>query len=39
MVKKRQADPGAEARTEIPVTPGSGNVFADLGFVEPEEES
>ena len=24
--------------TEIPVTPGSGNVFADLGFAEPEEE-
>ena len=23
---------------EIPVTPGSGNVFADLGFAEPEEE-
>ncbi len=22
----------------IPVTPGSGNVFADLGFEEPEEE-
>lgn len=22
----------------IPVTPGSGNVFADLGFAEPEEE-
>jgi predicted XRE-type DNA-binding protein len=30
MVKKREA--------EIPVTPSSGNVFADLGFVEPEEE-
>jgi len=30
MVKKREA--------EIPVTPGSGNVFADLGFAEPEEE-
>jgi predicted XRE-type DNA-binding protein len=30
MVKKRDA--------EIPVTPGSGNVFADLGFAEPEEE-
>ena len=30
MVKKRKA--------EIPVTPGSGNVFADLGFAEPEEE-
>lgn len=23
---------------EIPVTPSSGNVFADLGFAEPEEE-
>lgn len=31
MVKKR----GAEA---IPVTESSGNVFADLGFAEPEEE-
>lgn len=30
MVKKRDA--------EIPVTSGSGNVFADLGFAEPEEE-
>lgn len=30
MVKKRKA--------EIPVTPGSGNVFADLGFAEAEEE-
>jgi predicted XRE-type DNA-binding protein len=30
MVKKREA--------EIPVTPSSGNVFADLGFAEPEEE-
>ena len=30
MVEKRE--------TEIPVTPGSGNVFADLGFPEPEEE-
>ena len=30
MVEKRDA--------EIPVTPGSGNVFADLGFAEPEEE-
>ncbi len=30
MVKKR--------KTEIPVTAGSGNVFADLGFAEPEEE-
>jgi predicted XRE-type DNA-binding protein len=25
-------------QTEITVTPGSGNVFADLGFAEPEEE-
>jgi predicted XRE-type DNA-binding protein len=24
--------------TEIPVHPSSGNVFADLGFAEPEEE-
>jgi predicted XRE-type DNA-binding protein len=30
MVKKRQAD--------IPVTAGSGNVFADLGVPAPEEE-
>jgi predicted XRE-type DNA-binding protein len=30
MVKKRKAD--------IPVTASSGNVFADLGFAEPEEE-
>lgn len=30
MVKKRKSN--------IPVTPGSGNVFADLGFAEPEEE-
>jgi predicted XRE-type DNA-binding protein len=30
MVKKRQA--------KIRVTPGSGNVFADLGLPEPEEE-
>lgn len=30
MVKKQK--PG------IAVTPGSGNVFADLGFAEPEEE-
>lgn len=30
MVKKREA--------EIPVTLSSGNVFADLGFGEPEEE-
>jgi predicted XRE-type DNA-binding protein len=25
-------------REKIPVTPGSGNVFADLGLPEPEEE-
>jgi predicted XRE-type DNA-binding protein len=30
MVKKREA--------EIPVTPSSGNVFADMGLPEPEEE-
>jgi predicted XRE-type DNA-binding protein len=30
MVKKQE--------TAITVTPGSGNVFADLGFAEPEEE-
>jgi predicted XRE-type DNA-binding protein len=30
MVKKRKA--------HIPVTAGSGNVFADLGFAEPEDE-
>jgi predicted XRE-type DNA-binding protein len=30
MVTKRQP--------EIPVTPSSGNVFADLGFAEPEDE-
>jgi hypothetical protein len=23
---------------DIPVTPGSGHVFADLGFAEPEDE-
>ena len=26
------------AEDEIPVTEGSGNVFADLGFADPEEE-
>jgi predicted XRE-type DNA-binding protein len=31
MVKKRETK-------DIAVTEGSGNVFADLGFVEPEEE-
>jgi predicted XRE-type DNA-binding protein len=30
MVRKRNA--------KIPVTPGSGNVFADMGLPEPEEE-
>src|SRR5262245_5771160 len=30
MAKKQEPD--------IPVTPSSGNVFADLGFAEPEEE-
>jgi len=30
MVKQQEPD--------IPVTPSSGNVFADLGFAEPEEE-
>lgn len=30
MVKKGEA--------AIPITPGSGNVFADLGFAQPEEE-
>ncbi len=30
MVKKRE--------TEIPVTAGSGNVFADMGLPEPDEE-
>jgi len=30
MVKKQEPD--------IPVTPSSGNVFADLGLAEPEEE-
>jgi predicted XRE-type DNA-binding protein len=38
MVKKRKADHGAKAEAEIPVIPGSSNVFADLGFAEPEEE-
>ncbi|MEX2454087.1 MAG: helix-turn-helix transcriptional regulator [Rhodospirillaceae bacterium] len=38
MVKKRDADPGPTSGTTIPVTPGSGNVFADMGFAEPEEE-
>ena len=28
----------AKPRDEIPVTDGSGNVFADLGVAEPEEE-
>lgn len=29
---------GAEPESETSVTPGSGNVFADLGLAEPEEE-
>ena len=29
---------GKKQESDIPVTPGSGNVFADLGFTEPEEE-
>ena len=29
---------GEKREAEIPVTPGSSNVFADLGFAEPEEE-
>src|SRR3954469_1516790 len=29
---------GKKQQPEIPVTPSSGNVFADLGFAEPEEE-
>jgi predicted XRE-type DNA-binding protein len=28
----------AKRKTHIPVTASSGNVFADLGFAEPEEE-
>jgi predicted XRE-type DNA-binding protein len=27
-----------KSKPSIPVTPSSGNVFADLGFAEPEEE-
>jgi predicted XRE-type DNA-binding protein len=27
-----------KSKPAIPVTPSSGNVFADLGFAEPEEE-
>jgi predicted XRE-type DNA-binding protein len=34
MVKERENEAGAD----IPVMPSSGNVFADLGFAEPEEE-
>ncbi len=26
------------SKSDIPVTPSGGNVFADLGFAEPEEE-
>jgi predicted XRE-type DNA-binding protein len=29
---------GTKREPDIPVTPGSGNVFTDLGFAEPEEE-
>jgi predicted XRE-type DNA-binding protein len=29
---------GKKQEPDIPVTPSSGNVFADLGFAEPEEE-
>jgi predicted XRE-type DNA-binding protein len=29
---------GKKQEPDIPVTPGSGNVFADLGFPEPAEE-
>ena len=32
MPNKKKQEP------DIPVTPNSGNVFADLGFAEPEEE-
>jgi predicted XRE-type DNA-binding protein len=35
MVKKRTA---ADAAHDIPVTESSGNVFADIGLPEPEEE-
>lgn len=38
MVKKREADSGSKVGTKIPVTAGSGNVFADLGLEAPEEE-
>jgi hypothetical protein len=34
----KEADPGPAAGAGIPVTPGSGNVFADPGVAEPEEE-
>jgi len=29
---------GKQKESDIQVTPSSGNVFADLGFAEPEEE-
>jgi len=29
---------GSKRKTHMPVTASSGNVFADLGFAEPEEE-
>jgi predicted XRE-type DNA-binding protein len=40
MVKKRISELKHERAEEagIPVTPGTGNVFADLGFAEPEVE-
>ena len=38
MVRRREVDSGTGAGIEIAVTPGSGNVFADLGLAEPEEE-
>lgn len=37
MARKRVAATRAGSGPEIPVAPGSGNVFADLGFAEPEE--
>ena len=36
MVKRR--DPAGRRREPIPVTAGSGNVFADMGLPEPQEE-
>src|SRR5262249_22567516 len=34
---KRTMRNGQKARTQLPVTPSSGNGFTDLGFLEPEE--